>query len=234
MFEQRSYQPELMDDLQLASEDLRKNLDELELINTLLGGYQVVLSALKTLVKQQQIRLEQPLRIADCGSGGGDTLRKIASWLAKYKHQWQLIGFDANQFMLDYATQKAAKFSGIRFEQADIFTEGFTKQQFDVILCSLFCHHFTDKQLVEMFSNFRKQSKILIINDLHRHWFAYYSIYWLTRLLGGSYLVRHDAPLSVWRAFRRTELESLLKEAGYQEFTVKWFWAFRYQVIAKA
>jgi len=46
---QRATEPELMDDLTLASDALRQNLDELEVINTRLGGYGVVTDALSSL-----------------------------------------------------------------------------------------------------------------------------------------------------------------------------------------
>ncbi|RYY12496.1 MAG: hypothetical protein EOO36_17355, partial [Cytophagaceae bacterium] len=45
----RATTPELMDDLHLASDELRQNLDELETINTWLGGYRPVLAALARL-----------------------------------------------------------------------------------------------------------------------------------------------------------------------------------------
>jgi len=45
----RATTPELMDDLTLATDELRQNLDELETINTWLGGYRPVLAALARL-----------------------------------------------------------------------------------------------------------------------------------------------------------------------------------------
>ncbi|MEM9024728.1 MAG: SAM-dependent methyltransferase, partial [Bacteroidota bacterium] len=53
----------------------------------------------------------------------------------------------------------------------------------------------------------------------------------LTWAFRGSHLVRHDAPLSVLRAFRKKELLHLLKAAGISGAQVRWKWAFRFQVI---
>jgi hypothetical protein len=69
-----------------------------------------------------------------------------------------------------------------------------------------------------------------IINDLQRNYFAYYGIKILTTILNGSSLVRNDAPLSVWRAFHKHELTTLLAEANISDFEVEWKWAFRYLV----
>ncbi|WP_019946578.1 methyltransferase domain-containing protein [Hymenobacter aerophilus] len=226
----RSEQPELMDDLTLASDELRQNLDELETVNTWLGGYAPVLDALARL--RPRFPAGRPLRIADLGSGGGDTLRQLARWARRCQVPVELVGIDANAFMLDYAAAKAQAYPEISFQQADIFSPEFARQPFDILTASLFCHHFSDTELVQMLAQWRQQAGVaVIINDLHRHPLAYHSIRWLTRLLGGSRLVRHDAPLSVARAFTRPELEALLAAAGITNYTLRWRWAFRWQVV---
>jgi len=230
MFEKRASGPELMDDLKLASDALRQNLDELETINTWLGGYQPVLHALQQL--RSHFPKSRPLRVADLGSGGGDTLRHMARWGRKNDVSLELTGIDANAFMLEYAMARSQDYSEISYQQFDIFSPEFQAQPYDVLTCSLFCHHFTDDELVTLLRHWHAQAQVaVIINDLHRHWLAYYSIKWLTRLLGGSYLVQHDAPLSVARAFRRADWVALLARAGITRYTLRWCWAFRWQVI---
>ncbi|WP_375417187.1 methyltransferase domain-containing protein [uncultured Hymenobacter sp.] len=222
--------PELMDDLTLASEDLRRNLDELETINRWLGGYRVVLDALGRL--RPRFPVGRPLRIADLGSGGGDTLRHIARWARRNGVAVELIGIDANDFMLRYAAAKSQDFPEISYRQLDIFSADFQAERFDIITCSLFCHHFSDADLSGFFRGWARQGGVgIIINDLHRHWLAYYSIKGLTWLFRGSYLVRHDAPLSVARAFRREDWGRLLAAAGVTKYALRWRWAFRWQVI---
>jgi 2-polyprenyl-3-methyl-5-hydroxy-6-metoxy-1,4-benzoquinol methylase len=230
MFEERASGPELMDDLTLASDALRQNLDELETINTWLGGYQPVLNALHRL--RSRFPPGRPLRVADLGSGGGDTLRYLARWARKNNVPVALTGIDANQFMLDYAAAKSVTYPEISYRKSDIFSPEFQAQSYDILTCSLFCHHFTNEELVTLLQQWQAQAQVaVIINDLHRHWLAYYSIKWLTRLLGGSYLVRHDAPLSVARAFRRADWVALLAQAGITKYELRWRWAFRWQVV---
>ncbi len=232
MFATRSYEAELMDDLNLSSDDLKKNLEELEIINHWLGGHQVVLNALTRLLRSGLTQSQRPLRIADLGSGGGDLLRVIAKWLRKRGIQAELIGLDANDFMIQYAQERSQAFPEIQFVQLDIFSEDFQANHYDLVVASLFCHHFSDEALVQLFEKLYLQAKkAVIINDLHRHWLAYYSIRFLTRVARGSYLVQHDAPLSVRRAFKRAELAKMLQAAGIQKFEIRWLWAFRYQVI---
>ena len=134
--------------------------------------------------------------------------------------------------MIDYATAKARPFPEISFRQQDIFTPEFRRQPFDIITCSLFCHHFSTQDLATLLRQLKGQAGLgVIINDLHRHPLAYYSIKGLTRLLGGSYLVQNDAPLSVARAFSRQDWVEILERAGIEKYELRWRWAFRWQVI---
>ena len=231
MFEKRSEETELMDDLQLSNDDLRRNLDELETINYWLGGHKVVLQALQKLLPELR-KLNRPVTIADVGCGGGDMLREIAKWAKKNGLETELTGVDANAFMLHYAAPKCQQFSNIQFQQADIFSPEFKQQQFDILTCSLFCHHFSDEPLTQLIKQLYQQAKVaVIINDLERHPLAYYSIKTLTQLFSKSYLEKNDAPLSVLRAFRKKELEAILQTAGINNYQLSWLWAFRWQLV---
>lgn len=229
MFSSRSTQTELLDDLSLSGEALRRNLEELEQINSWLGGYQVVTSALEKLSLEAG---STPITVADLGCGGGDTLRHIARWAKKRNIALNLVGYDANAFVVSYATVRCRHFNNITIYQENIFAPGFRSLQFDVVICSLFCHHFPCQELIGLLSQLHSQTrKALIINDLHRHPLAYYGIKLLTRLFPCSHLVRHDAPLSVKRAFSRSELQFYLQKAGLQHYSLRWVWAFRWQII---
>ncbi|HSI90539.1 MAG TPA: methyltransferase domain-containing protein [Adhaeribacter sp.] len=231
MFKERSQETELMDDLDLVGEDLKKNLDELEFINYWLGGHKVVTSALNQLLPRLR-QLNRPVTIADMGCGGGDTLRQVAKWARKKGLEVNLTGIDANAFMLQYARSRNQDFPEINLQQHNIFSEAFKQQRYDVLICSLFCHHFSDQSLTGMLRQLYRQANVaVVVNDLHRHPLAYYSIKGLTQLFSGSYLVKNDAPLSVLRAFRRPELEKILAAAGIENYQLNWFWAFRWRVL---
>lgn len=226
----RASTPELMDDLHLATDELRQNLDELETINTWLGGYRPVLAALARL--RPRWPAGRPLRLADLGSGGGDTLRQVARWARRQHQPIALVGIDANAFMLAYAAAKSRAYPEISYQQLDIFGTEFAAQPYDVLTASLFCHHFADAELVLLLRRWQQQAGVaVIINDLHRHWLAYHSIRLLTKWLRGSRLVQHDAPLSVARAFSRADWRRLLAMAGITGYSLRWCWAFRWQLV---
>ncbi len=229
---QRSYQAELMDDLSLRGEDLRQNLDELAFINHWLGGNLVITQALQKLKKRGVLDSQKPLKIADLGSGGGDNLQVMAKWCRQQGISAKLTGIDANDFMIEYAQKKTQDFTEISYQKKDIFSDDFKASDFDIITMSLFCHHFTDTQLILLFRKLKQEAgKVVIINDLHRHPLAYQSIKFLTKALNGSYLLQNDAPLSVKRAFTKNDFSNLLRMANVKRFEIQWIWAFRFQVM---
>lgn len=234
MFKTRSTTPELMDDPHVDGPALRRNLDELAFINRWLGGNTVVTQALTRLWQKGHLAAadQNTLQIADLGCGGGDILRDVADWAFHKNLHASLTGVDANPVMIRYAQAYCAPYPNIHFRQTDIFAADFKSQQYDIIICSLFCHHFTDVQLHALFTQLKQQARrAIIINDIHRHPVAYYSIKWLTQLFSRSYLVKNDAPLSVLRAFRRAELVALFRRAGLEHYSLRWQWAFRWQAV---
>ncbi len=91
----------------------------------------------------------------------------------------------------------------------------------DIIFSSLFCHHFTDEELVEMLQWMETNSEIgFFINDLHRHSMAYHFIKIMSRLFSKSYLVKNDAPLSVLRGFKKKEWKKIFRKARISNYSI--------------
>lgn len=231
-FAYRSNEAELMDDLRSSGEVIDRTLRELEVINRWLGGNKVTLDGFDMLLSKTGFSSNRPLRIVDIGCGGGDMLKLIARHLRRQGIHAALIGIDANPHIVAFAKNNTRDYPEISYRPHNIFSETFRSMSFDIVTCTLFTHHFTDSQLVELFAQLRRQATLgMVINDLHRHALAYYSIKMLTALFSRSEMVRNDAAVSVLRAFRKTELASLLRAAGIHEFSLRWMWAFRWQAV---
>lgn len=220
-----------MDDLTYAGPLMDQTLSELETINTWLGGNNVTMSALREILSG--IDRKGKVRIVDLGCGRGDILQNIEKWSRNNQITVDLIGIDANDYIVNTANQSLPKGSQIKFECIDILSAEFQSQQFDIVIGTLFFHHFSDHQLISFFRGLKNQAKIgFIVNDIHRHPIAFYSIWLLTRLFSRSSMVKYDAPLSVMRAFKKAELTRILHQAGVRNFKIRWKWAFRWQVLA--
>jgi 2-polyprenyl-3-methyl-5-hydroxy-6-metoxy-1,4-benzoquinol methylase len=229
----RSYEIEIMDDLSSSGEIIDVTLHELEVINKLLGGNYVTIDGIGRLLKG--VPANHTVTIADVGCGSGDILRLISKFLKKNGRVGKLIGIDANPNIAAYARIHTSPDYPIEFRAMDIFSDEFRNSSFDIVTGTLFFHHFTEDQLVSFFKDLYSRVSIgIVINDIHRHWFAYHSIKWLTRLFSKSSMVIHDAPLSVERAFSKQELIDILAKAGITDYEIRWMWAFRWQVVIYA
>jgi 2-polyprenyl-3-methyl-5-hydroxy-6-metoxy-1,4-benzoquinol methylase len=229
-FNHRSTGIEIMDDLDCEGEVVDQTLRELDFINHWLGGNAVTLDGLRSLWKD--IPKDKKTSIADLGCGSGEMLRLIAQLAKKEKREIALTGIDANPNITSYAREKSIDFKNIQLEVTNIFSDEFRQREFDIILGTLFLHHFTEEELIGFFSSLKNQARYgIIINDIHRHPLAYYSIKILTQLFSKSAMVKFDAPLSVLRAFKKKELENILQNAGIKKYQLKWKWAFRWQLV---
>jgi trans-aconitate methyltransferase len=226
-FQHRSSEPELLDQPNIPFIDIQQNMRELNSINRWLGGHRITLCGLKALL-QQQVK-KTPLHIVEIGCGGGDNLRVIQQYCSKHQIPVRLTGIDWQQNCIAFAQSQT---KDIQYIIADYATVQF-EQQPAIVFSALFCHHFSDQQLVAQLQWMQRNASLgFFINDLHRHWLAYHSIRLLTQFFSNSYLVKNDAPLSVRRAFVREDWEHLLQQAGIAA-TIDWKWAFRFLLLSK-
>ncbi|SMD42112.1 Methyltransferase domain-containing protein [Aquiflexum balticum DSM 16537] len=227
-FSKRSYQKEIMDDLETGGKLMEVTLKELKIINKVLGGNHVTTSSLN------QIMIKYPQKsysIADIGCGGGDMIKVMANWASRKKINCQFIGIDANPNIIKLAKSNLSEIANVAFETQNVFDGSFLDKKVDIVTCTLFTHHFTDEELLLLLSSFKKKAKLgVVINDLHRHPIAYYSIKLLTALFSNSTMVKNDGPLSVLRSFKKSELANILKSSGISDYEIKWKWAFRWRV----
>jgi len=225
-FSVRSTTKELLDRDDIPFKDIEQNMKELEIINTFLGGHRISLAGLGKLIGNKKT-----ITVCEIGCGGGDNLKAIERYCNKKNIAVQLIGIDINPNCVTVAGSKF-KNGNAQFHISDYRLVNFGSGKPDIIFSSLFCHHFSDGDLVAQLQWMEQNCMIgFFINDLHRHPLAYYSIRWITQAFSKSYLVKNDAPLSVLRGFKSKELEKLLDRASLKNYWLQWKWAFRWLII---
>ncbi|MCO5239455.1 MAG: methyltransferase domain-containing protein [Chitinophagaceae bacterium] len=226
----RSVQTELLDKEDIPFEDIKQNMEELNLINSLLGGHACTIAGIKKILTLSKCK-DTPLHICEVGCGGGDNLRAVEQWCRKEHIAVHLTGIDKKKECIDFAKEKGTDHT-FTWIHSDYRLADFSHQKPDIIFSSLFCHHFSDDALVPMMQWMQNNSNLgFFINDLHRNMMAYYSIKAITTIFSKSYLVRHDAPLSVLRGFKRQDWEKIMRIAGIRDYSITWKWAFRWLLI---
>ena len=226
-FTRRSTELEIMDAPDIAPDEIRITLEELELINSTLGGYAPSLRGLDWLLPDSCRRV----RILDVGTGGGDTPRRMVRWAKRRGIEASVHGIDLSTPTVEYARERARGQPNLEFQCIDVYDLR-VDEPFDVVHAALTLHHFNDDGAAKVLRKMYSLSRWgVVINDLQRHQLAYHSIVWLTRLFSKSRLIRNDAPLSVLRAFTRGELARLVAAAELPLARIAWHWAFRWLVV---
>ncbi len=225
---ERSYKKELLDGEDIPLPAIEKNMRELDFINTQLGGHAITIKGFKTLLgKKRQVT------VCEVGCGGGDNLAAIAKWCNKKGIKLHCIGIDIKKECVGVAQTNKHLPDSSTWLTSD-YKEVFFTEKPDIIFSSLFCHHFTEEELVYQLQWMEFNSGTgFFINDLHRNSIAYHAIKILTALFSSSYLVKNDAPLSVARGFVKQEWHSIFKQAYIKPYQISWRWAFRHLIIFK-
>lgn len=221
---QRSYQKELLDNDAIPFEDIRLNMREINTINKWLGGHKITLDGFKKLLADKK-----SIHVCEIGCGDGNNLFAIANWCRENDVVFKCTGIDIKKECIDAADIKYQNLN------AEWITGDYKQIQFnikpDIIFSSLFCHHFTNEELIKQLQWMQQNSNIgFFINDLQRNWFAYHSIRIITKIFSYSYLVKNDAPLSVARGFHKNEWLHVFKRTHLKNLSIEWKWAFRYLI----
>lgn len=227
----RSDALELMDTETVPFAEFDQCLRHLAAINRLTGAYRPTLQWLDRMLAAGP-PLKGPLVILDVGFGYGDMLRRIARWAGARGIPVRLLGIDLNPWSAKAAAAVTPPQLPISFHTGDVFAWD-ADQPVDVVLSALFTHHLPDPDLVRFLRWMTARARRgWFVNDLHRHAIAHGAVRGAAGVLPVNRLVKHDAPLSVARAFTRADWQRLIAAAGLppHQVSVRWVFPFRYGV----
>lgn len=224
----RSDQKELIDGKGIPDTEMIRNIRELDTFNLLTGNIAITLRLLGRLVKNET----KEYHLADLGCGGGEFLLRADKWSKKRDLKLRLSGIDNNATAISYLKSRLNGNESISTFQADYKTFlNSVHQNIDFIHCSLFIHHLSDSEIIDLIQAAKQRNTILIINDLKRSLVAYYAAKLLTRLFNGTKLAKNDGSVSVLRAFKKEEIISLIAKTSSR---IMFLWSvpfFRYIVV---
>ena len=229
---QRTSQEEIMDNFSLEGEELREALDKIAAINRWLGGNQVTLEGIRKLLKNHT--QDSPIAVVDVGCGNGDMCRALATLGRRKGINFKILGIDANAFTIHHATHISATYPEISYAVMDVFSEEFANLSFDIALCTLTLHHFTDKEILYLMKLFANKAKLgIVINDLHRSALAYHLFELICFVFRINGMSRKDGLTSILRGFKKQDLEYFSQRLQLKSYSIHWKWAFRYQWVIK-
>jgi 2-polyprenyl-3-methyl-5-hydroxy-6-metoxy-1,4-benzoquinol methylase len=227
--EQRSLEPELMDDPALDPLEHARALRGLARIHALTFTPGRLWKAIESRIAEQGSGSE--LSLLDVGCSDGWLACSVAKVARRRGWNVRLIGCDFSQRALELFADRA-RHEGFQaeLEPVDILQQELPTRA-DVVLNSLFLHHFSGEQVCLILPKLAAAARrLLIVDDLLRtplgYWYCQLGVHLLTR----SRVVQVDGPLSVRAAFSLAEIRDLVQVSGLTDATIRTHWPERYLI----
>jgi len=189
---------------------LKRDLENLATINRWFGG----LAGTRRILRLWE-QHGWPGTVLDCASGAGDHPLEIGRRSPPSTRIW---GSDIHPVTLSIAAQTAGPHVA-GWVRLDMKSLPFADRSHDAVLCQLALHHFSEEDAIRILREMHRVSRrYVIVTDLVRHPLAYFGALALGFLWLREPMTRHDALLSVRRAFSKKEFARLAAEAGWRGF----------------
>ncbi len=209
----RRLDPEWMDRADNLPAALTLALEDIRSVNRLLGGSKIVVEALQPFFAEGSG--EEPLSILDVGTGAADIPVAVVDAARALGRRVRVVAVDRDPVTVAHARRAVAGVQEIAVARAEAGRLPFPAASFDVVIASMFLHHFGHREAVGLLEGFRRLARrAVLVNDLRRHLVPWAFIGLAARASARSPMFVHDAPLSVLRGFTEDELLAMGREAG--------------------
>jgi 2-polyprenyl-3-methyl-5-hydroxy-6-metoxy-1,4-benzoquinol methylase len=204
---------ELMDRPQPVTAELERDLQNIRRFNRWFGSYALISFFLRGWIKPSE-----RLRIVDLATGSSDIPRLTADYARRVGADVRIDALDQQAATLEIAKKLSADYSNIAFIQANIL-EWEPPEQYDIVLCTMALHHFSEQDAVRVLRRCRELSRrFALVSDLRRGLLGTVGVYLLTATIFREPMTKHDARLSMARAFSFSEMRDLAQRAGWENF----------------
>ena len=211
-------EPELMDRPDASPAELRGALKSLQRLNRYFGSYRIF-----SLFLRRWMKHGDRFRVIDLATGSADIPRLIADYARKIGAQVEIQVIDFQPSTVELARRWSTKYPEIICECADVLTFN-VPEPFDLVICSLALHHFSNEDAVRLLRRCREMSRrFVLVTDLRRGALAAIGVYLLTALIFHDRMTRTDGRASARRAFTFGELRGLALRAGWQNYGARKF-----------
>jgi SAM-dependent methyltransferase len=211
-------EPELMDRPDASSRELEAALKSLRGLNRYFGSYRIVSHFLRRWMKRGD-----RLRVVDLATGSADIPRLIADHARKIGAEAEIVAVDFQPSTVAMARRLSTGYPEIACECADVLTFS-DSEPFDIVICSLALHHFSEEDAVRLLRRCRELSRrFVLVTDLRRGFLAAIGVYLLTVFVFHDRMTRADGRTSAQRSFSFGELRGLALRAGWQNFEARKF-----------
>ncbi|MCG8467657.1 MAG: methyltransferase domain-containing protein [Gemmatimonadetes bacterium] len=208
--DERTIEPELMDDPAIDDASMGTALDGLGRVHAMTGSIRLLWPIIERWAYSNRYR--GIFRVLDVASGGGQLTIAIARRLGHAGVSAKVHGCDLSSTAVEYANDRAMR-AGVdaEFFQMDAVED--LPDGYDVITSSLFLHHLERDEAVRFLSRVKARCRHFLVHDLLRSRWGFALAYVGVRALRCGRVCYSDAPGSVSSAFTIEEVRALVKDA---------------------
>jgi ubiquinone/menaquinone biosynthesis C-methylase UbiE len=203
--------PELLDEDLGNEREIQDSLLDLRGLNEHFGGFSSMSVMLDSIAARSRKRA---LSFLDVAGGTGEVAENVMRLLSQK-------GISIDSTVLDRAiSHMKGHGASISRIAGDALSLPLRDESYDVVGCNLFCHHLERPQMVQFFNEAIRVARLAVIaSDLRRTLFHLLAAY-AGRLIYRSRVTRHDAPVSVRRAYTIGEISSIAQHTNAARFEV--------------
>jgi len=220
-------QTELLDDPGTPPAELAECLADIARLNRF-GPTRSVLAHIAPFFERH--RGPDPLRVLDVGTGSADIPVALVRWARRRDRRVSVLALDVQPEVIACAAAAARGFPEVRLVAGDALRPPVRAEGVDLATCSLTLHHLPEEAVAALLRLMASVARLgFVVSDLRRSRFAFATAWLVTRAISRNRLTRHDGPLSVRRAYTRSELARLAARAGLS--SMRWYRAPAFRVI---
>ncbi|HVF09497.1 MAG TPA: methyltransferase domain-containing protein [Abditibacteriaceae bacterium] len=217
--------------------EVRRSLYDIRRINTYLGGHPVIVSTTLKLLGAEARRRQRPAHpatVLDVGTGSADIPVRLIRCGAQRGWDLRVIALDNNWRHLQIAREDVSNASYIHLLQGDAFQLPFADDAVDVVIASLFLHHFRPPQIHLLLREFHRVSRVgWVVNDLVRHYVPLLFFRLTVPIFARSYITRHDGTASILRGYTTAEMRRIVTGANLSRVTVRDHFPYRMSIVGE-
>ena len=216
-----------MDRPQPVTSELERDLANIRSLNRWFGSYRQIRRFFS-----RWLQPNSEARILDLATGSGDIPRLIVALARRRKVSVHIDAIDQHSSTVEIARRLSSNYPEITLFCANLFEwdpgakpeldclkQSSSSGTYDIVLCSLALHHFSDEDAVRVLQKCRELSRRpVLVADLRRSIWLSVGVSLLTALLYRKAMTKTDARLSVARAFSFAEMRRLAERAGWTNF----------------
>jgi ubiquinone/menaquinone biosynthesis C-methylase UbiE len=209
--------PELLDEGEGSLVDVRISLDEMCRINQVFGG----IRALNRYLKPQLRKAKQTVCLVDIGAGSGQMALELVQWAERQRIELEIYPLDFSERHLSIAQENIQARPHIHLIEANALALPFPPSQIDYFISCLFIHHLSPNELIKLLrESYQLARRGIIMSDIVRGHLHLAAFHLIQPIFARNFLTRHDAAVSIKRAYTPDELKMFAEAAGIKNARV--------------